>query len=486
MNQPRWSDLVKVNLFWLAINFRNQAVFTYFTAYLVVDFIPPDYRNTALGFLNAAGLTIALVAQPLAGFLSDRNLSQFGRRRPFIFWGVILEVIGLTCLTLINGYTGLLILILFLQLAANISHGPYQGLIPDLIPEEKRAAASSIKAIFELLPTLIVGLTIARLLEAELFDFAVVITGTVLMVLMILTVWLVKERPLQVQPDLPVLATIVRISGMLGGLAIGGAAGLVIGALIGGLVGLLAIPLNNGQFSVNIMIGLGGVTAMLAAIVFGVWGGTRLTLGPGITPRSPYAWWIINRFMFLTAITSIPRFAPYLLMATFGLDRQAAIGQTGDLIIVVGIVILVTAILSPWFNKFIESIRLLQISGFSAAFGTLIFLLTILNPNPYYIFLAGGFIGMAGGIFFTTSWALGTTLVPPEQAGRYLGVSNLAGAGAGIVGMGIAGYLADYFNNLQPGMGYFIIYMTYGLMFLFSIASLRGLNPPGKAPRMVD
>ena len=39
-------------------------------------------------------------------------------------------------------------------------------------------------------------------------------------------------------------------------------------------------------------------------------------------------------------------------------------------------------------------------------------------------------------ISLATSWALGTSLVPPEEAGRYLGISNLAGAGAGMVGTG--------------------------------------------------
>jgi MFS family permease len=72
-----------------------------------------------------------------------------------------------------------------------------------------------------------------------------------------------------------------------------------------------------------------------------------------------------------------------------------------------------------------------------------------------------------------TNWALGTDLVPPREAGRYLGISNLAGAGAGIVGAGIGGPMADFFNAVQPGLGYAVIFGLYGALFLLSIVALR-------------
>ena len=71
-----------------------------------------------------------------------------------------------------------------------------------------------------------------------------------------------------------------------------------------------------------------------------------------------------------------------------------------------------------------------------------------------------------------TNWALGTDLVPKDQAGKFLGISNVAGAGAGIVGAGIGGPMADFFNALQPGLGYLVIITLYGLLFLFSTFSL--------------
>lgn len=72
----------------------------------------------------------------------------------------------------------------------------------------------------------------------------------------------------------------------------------------------------------------------------------------------------------------------------------------------------------------------------------------------------------------TGNWALGTELVPADEAGRYLGVSNLAGAGAGMIGKGIGGPVADALNQYAPGLGYFAIFAGYGLLFALSAASL--------------
>ena len=70
---------------------------------------------------------------------------------------------------------------------------------------------------------------------------------------------------------------------------------------------------------------------------------------------------------------------------------------------------------------------------------------------------------MATGLFMTANWALGTDLVPAGEAGRYLGVSNLAGAGAGIVGAGIGGLVADCHQPL----------FTWGWVILRSLPPMR-------------
>jgi MFS family permease len=94
------------------------------------------------------------------------------------------------------------------------------------------------------------------------------------------------------------------------------------------------------------------------------------------------------------------------------------------------------------------------------------------------VLVGGSILGIGAGTFMATNWALGTDLVPPQEAGRYLGISNLAGAGAGIVGAGIGGPMADFFNRLQPGLGYLVIFAVYGGLFFLSIAALTRVRTP--------
>jgi hypothetical protein len=71
--------------------------------------------------------------------------------------------------------------------------------------------------------------------------------------------------------------------------------------------------------------------------------------------------------------------------------------------------------------------------------------------------------------------------VPEKEAARYLGIANIAGAGAGAVGAYISGPIADYFTRLlpeSPGLGYSLIFALFGLLFLGSTLSLLLVQEP--------
>lgn len=78
-------------------------------------------------------------------------------------------------------------------------------------------------------------------------------------------------------------------------------------------------------------------------------------------------------------------------------------------------------------------------------------------------------IGGGVGLFYTANWALGTDLVPAEHAGRFLGLSNLAGAGAGAIGAYIGGPVGD-------SLGYTVLMAIFGLLFFLSIFALIGID----------
>jgi MFS family permease len=143
---------------------------------------------------------------------------------------------------------------------------------------------------------------------------------------------------------------------------------------------------------------------------------------------------------------------------------------------VVGVFILVVAFPSGWISDRFGRKPVLAASGLLAALGTLI---ALLSTSLTVIYIGGSIIGVAAGLFYTANWALGTDIVPAGQAGRYLGISNLAGAGAGAVGAYIGGPIADYFTVNMPeaaGLGYVVLFAIYGALFLLSILALVNIR----------
>jgi MFS family permease len=469
----RWFDFLSINLFWLGMNFRNTAIGAYFMPYLVDIYAPPDWKNTALSMMRTAGLIIAMLVQPAAGLISDRSTSRFGRRRPFILIGTLLDLVFLAAIGLSWNYWSLLVAVLLIQFSSNISHGPLQALIPDLVPEEQRGRASAIKAIFELIPIALVGIIIAPIIASGHLDWTFVLTGVVLFITCLLTMVLVKEQPLKVKPDVPIWPSMVRVLGMLAGIGLGALAGLLGAALLGGIAGLVTWPFTGKDTAITVAVFLGGAVAMILAVVVGVWAGSMITIGKEARSHSSFIWWIVNRLFFLAAITSLQGFVMYFLMYAFNITRDAATTLSGRLLLLVGVLTLFSALLSGWLADRVGHKRLVGLSGVMAALGSTLLLGTIWVPNLNLIYIAGFILGISSGLFMTTNWAMGTSLVPPEEAGRYLGISNLAGAGAGMIGAGIGGPVADYLNLSTPGLGYFAIFTAYTILFALSTVSLR-------------
>ena len=485
----RWYDHISINLFWLGLNIRNNAVGVYFMPFLVALFAPPEIKNTALGEMRTAGLVIAMLVQPAIGLLSDRSTSRFGRRRPFIFVGALLDLVCLALIGLSWNYWSLLAAVLLIQFSGNISHGALQGLIPDLVPEHQRGLASGVKAIMELIPVILTSLVLAKMIGHGQLGLAIVVTGAGLLVTMLLTVLLVKEQPLKVKPTTPLGPPMLRVLGMLAGIILGGLAGLAAGGVVGGLAYLVTRVIGGATLAQQVGFGLGGLVAMVVGVAVGVWGGVLSTLGQDArqplalanlrrdaAQNASFTWWVVNRLFYLAAVTSIQGFAPYFLQFTFKVTIEAATVMTGQLMVVVGLFTVASALPSGWLSDRIGQGRLVAISGYLAALGTFLLMATILVPNQVLLYVAGTILGVGTGFFTTTNWAMGTRLTPPGEAGRYLGISNLAGAGAGMIGAGIGGPMADILDRTLPGLGYFIVFGCYGVLFLLSIASLKGIR----------
>jgi hypothetical protein len=77
-------------------------------------------------------------------------------------------------------------------------------------------------------------------------------------------------------------------------------------------------------------------------------------------------------------------------------------------------------------------------------------------------------------LFLTANWALANELAPAAAAGKFLGLTNLATAGAGAVGR-LQGPMIDVLNNARPGAfwGYTALFVLAALCVLVSALLLR-------------
>jgi MFS family permease len=482
-----WFDHLTINAYWLGINIASGVITPVLLPYLVLLFMPEDQKNTYLATVRVIGLAVAMLVQPLAGMMSDRNTSRFGRRRPFMVAGtagnvLFLALIGLTPLFInspadpffqsvlgaTTAYTVLLIGIVLLQFSSNISHGALQGLIPDLVPENQRGRSSGVKAVLELLPAFLV-IFIGPLVDKGLVGLVVGIIAAGFILTLIITLVFTREKPIREKPAGGIGEPFLRL--------------VALTAIFVGVTRLAVwfvkessdLLIRQGtSTTINILlVGLAGLVAMAGSILIGVYFGAWIGIGKQARKQTSFIWWVINRLLFLAAVGSIQGFAQFFLRDVLQVPNPAT--MTTVLLAVVALFLMPSAVIGGNLADRIGRKRLVLYSGLTAAAGTI---LLLFSSNIPMVIISGCIIGLGTGTFMATNWALGTDLVPAEEAGRYLGISNLAGAGAGIVGAGIGGPMADYFNALKPGLGYLVIFAIYAALFLFSALTLVKVKIP--------
>jgi len=144
----------------------------------------------------------------------------------------------------------------------------------------QRGVASGVKSVFDLLPIIVVAFTVAKLADAGQIWACLLIVMASRLLGMFITVLGVKEEPLTEKPEEPVGPMLWRILGMLLGIVIGAVAAGVAGGAIGGLGGLVAWPLVGKETAMLIAVGIGGLVAIVVAIVAGVWASVCVSRTP--------------------------------------------------------------------------------------------------------------------------------------------------------------------------------------------------------------
>ncbi|MEA5077074.1 MAG: MFS transporter [Anaerolineaceae bacterium] len=486
----KWYDLVALNIYWLGINITTNILPVLLPA-LILMFMPENQKSTALANIRVVGLVVAMLIQPLAGLFSDRNRSRWGRRRPFIFASALLSIaflffIGLTprfigsaadayflpTFGVTTAYAALLLAIVLIQFSSNLGQGAALGLIPDNVSTRQRGMASGFKSLMEILPLALVFF-VGKFIDAGQNWLVIGIMMAGFLATMLVTIFTVHETPITEKPDSHTGKEALRLVALT-------AIFFVTTRVAIWLISLAGSTFQEWNLSATayvLAVGAVGLICMAGSVFIGVILGATVGIGKEAANQRSFIWWIVNRLLILAAVTGVRDFAQYYLRDVLKVANPAT--ENTRLLLAIAAFLVPATLVGGKLGDVFGRKRMLLVSALIAAAGTVL-LITV--PNMMVVYIAGAVVGLGYGFLMACSWALGTDLAPAKEAGKYLGISNLAGAGAGIVGTGIGGPMADSFNAISGGLGYILIYSIYAGLILISILVLANVKDPGKKP----
>ncbi len=394
-------NVIVLNAYWLGLSFMWNSIHPLILPLLILQLggLAP---NTAYGMLTFLGLCIALAIQPVSGALSDYTRTRWGRRRPWMIAGTMLSILWLVAMVASRSYLGIAISYIGLQLCSNLAHGPAQGLIPDLVPDDRRGVASGVKNLLEMLGVIAASLIISRLVGTST---AALVAATLLISVVLLAGLAVTGRG--IHEDLDEMPSPVA-------------------------------PHSLGQQIKDVM-------------------------NIRVREHGGYAKLLASRFCMFLGIYAVQSFAFFYFMDVLRIEAPAR--AMGSMMTVIGISVLVAVypagLLSERWGRKRLSLAACGIVACGMA------LLTVLR-QPGWIPVLGVLIGVGMGIFNSVNWAWATDLVPASEAGKYLGLSNLATAGSAASSR-LFGPLIDLVNRWSPNTGYLVLFV------IATLATLVGL-----------
>lgn len=432
MKKLKLPELLVLNAYWVGLSFKWNALHPIILPAVLLNFVPDARKNTWLGLLTFVGLLLAMAIQPLAGAVSDRWISRWGRRRPLIVLGTLFDLVFLGVLAWAGGLTWLVIGYIGLQFSSNIAQGPAQGLLPDRVPLQQLGVASSWKNIMDMTSLIIASLLAGRLLDPETRNptlIMLVLMGTIA-VSTAITVLGTRESPTDSPQSTPRARPV---------LADG--------------------PGRKPKEKLSELRGLRGEFLKI-----------------DFQANKAYWWLIAERGLFLLGIYGVQAFAQYYLQDVIRVADPPK--QTGDLLAALTLSLVALVLVGGWLTDKFGPKRILYIASTLAAAGMLLMLIPRDMPG---LMLFGGVLGAGIGLFLTANWALANKLAPGDEAGKFLGLTNLATAGSGALAR-LEGPALDWLNGLWPGqwVGYTGMFVFGAVCILVSMFLLGKIDKKSK------
>jgi MFS family permease len=154
-----------------------------------VQAIDPKLTVQHMMVVSVIGAVCAMIAQPVAGQVSDRTRSRLGRRAPWMIAGVIVGAFALIGLAFSSGsLVAITIAWALVQISYNFVQGPLSAVLPDRVPLRRRGTFSAIFG-FALMGGATVGGIIAavfiHMIPLAYILFAIVVAVVILLFVLI-------------------------------------------------------------------------------------------------------------------------------------------------------------------------------------------------------------------------------------------------------------------------------------------------------------
>jgi len=160
------------------------------------DDLSRETQGTLLAITFIAGAVAPIVIQPTIGVISDYTVTRWGRRKPYIVIGALLDVVFLAGLAWSSDFVAMVAFYFLLQVSSNFAQGPFQGYVPDLVPAKQVGTASGLMGLMLTLGTIGgVGIATVGGVHNPLATLALGIVEAATMVVLVVTVNEGREAP---------------------------------------------------------------------------------------------------------------------------------------------------------------------------------------------------------------------------------------------------------------------------------------------------
>jgi MFS family permease len=155
---------------------------------LQVEQLDPANKVANLAVVTTIGALAAMIAQPVAGTISDRARTRFGSRAPFIVGGALIGGAALIALGLASSILLVAVCWTLVQVAFNVVQGPFSAMLPDRVPEAVRGTFAAVIGAMTMVGSL-GGVILASLLAGSIPGAYLVLAGTAITLLTLFAVF---------------------------------------------------------------------------------------------------------------------------------------------------------------------------------------------------------------------------------------------------------------------------------------------------------